>query len=437
MTAFRPRVRSELVTQITGTFRMIDQCNIQVSQDRVQIKPELIAHDRENLLLDNWLPLLRTRVGQDAKHSISEETLRRFYSHFDIFSDNALRVHTRSAPGTKPNQSIQFVYRIEVNLRKVIHGSNGVPIRNSTELHAALLIIKHAMSHLLVTPSESEKLIPGISENSESYWSQIEIALDVTDPGHSIRRQMRTMETSKITKEAIPYPHMTVLNGTNLELKAYDKIEHMKKRFGTKPNKILTSADEITRLEVKLKNAKMLNKDLQDIEHSLRISSFGSKKHLIGFAWNDLKSIHRTYFANLKGVYHCAAEKGSGSISGQAAVLAFLATEHEIPLGRIRYAIENYGGRTTKDLKGASREVEIKMLEFIEQQSTLTAEEILSDKAYQYPPIIPISDLEGAKFYFEHYGKEEIYQDVSKIRTSYSDPKKPDRFIPKTTEWWR
>lgn len=417
---------------------MIDQCIIQVTEDRVQIKPELVSDDREDLLLDGWLPLLRQRVDRDAKHAPGE-TLRRSHSHFEIFADNALKVHTRSRAATRPDQATQFVYKIEINLRKILHGSNGVPIQNPEELCAALQVAKHAMSLLLVTPSSSDSLIPGIRTNGFSHWGDIEIALDIPDPGHAVRRQMRTMKTKRITKEAIPYPDSTILNGTNLELKAYDKIKQLQRRYGKKENQVTSSVDEITRLELKLKTARFLSEDLKGLSHSLKISKFGKRKHLTGFTWNDLKKIHLAYFQNVKGVYHRPAEEGSGSIEGQAAVLAFLATEFEIPLDRIRFAIENYGGRTAIDKRGSSRKVERKMLEFIENQSILTAADLLSDEAYRNPPICAVSGLEGARFYFEHYGYEEIFRDVAKIRAVYGCDIDPNYFIPHTSkdEWWR
>jgi hypothetical protein len=402
---------------------MIDQCIIFTVGDRVQINPDFLDH--QNSLLDGWLPCLRRGKDDYAKHSPGEERLRH-HSTFEIFADRALVVHSHSRQSSNPDRSRQYVHKIEINLRKILHGTNSISIRNDGELVGALCIALHAISLLLQKPSQAAELIPGINNNKHSYWRKLEVALDVRDPGNTIRKQMQRMKSPYISKPAILYPDNTYLKGTNLELKAYDKVEQTKVRFKNKGKDVGPSEDEITRLEVVIPKG-ILPRHFPTDRETIRTTFIKNQDRLTGFTWSDLVAIHRVYFKNIKGVYHTAAKEGSGYSTGHAAVLASLALDYDIPLGNIREATERYGARS----KDASRKQHNEMLKFMEQASELSADTVLSDKAYTSPPLIVVSELEGAKSFVEHCDGCEIFKWLELVRPVYSERTSPTMFTPK------
>ena len=409
---------------------MIDQNTIYTTGDRVQIKPELLTQDHD--LLDGWLPCQRLSRDHDAKHAPGEEALR-YHSNFEIFADRALVVHTRSRPGNRPDQSVQYVNKIEINPRKILHGQNGITITNDKDLCAALLIARHAFAHLLVNPDQASELIPGLRKHGHSYWRKLEIALDILDPGYAVRRQMRYMQSPHIRVPAVLYPDSVHLKGTNLELKAYDKVKKTEKRFGKRNNRTTPSANEITRLEVVLPMG-LIPSGFPLHRETIKHMKFGAVQRLVGFTWNDLRAIHRTYFKGIKGVYHNKAGKDAGYNSGIAAAMAVLARDHSIPTSEIRTVLEEYGGKS----KDTSRKMEKQILEFMEQASEFDVDTILSDKAYENPPIIGVSDLDGCRFYVEHYGLDSIYQNADEVFTVYADQQRSAHFTPIVSdyEYW-
>lgn len=404
---------------------MIDQCTIDILEDKIQIRPELLLKD--DCLLDDWLPCQRRSRDQYAKHAPGEDKMR-YHSKFDIFADRALVLHTHSQPGSKPDQHKQYAYKIEINLRKILHGQNGIPVSHDRDLCAAILIARHALSLLLVNRDQASWLIPGLAGNRHSYWRKLEIALDIRDPGFAIRDQMKYMQTPRITKPAVHYPEAVYLKGTDIELKVYDKLKEREKRFGKKHNAVSPSDDEITRLELVLPKG-IIPKGFPLERDTIRRTKFNSKQRLTGFTFQDLRAIHRTYFEGIKGVYHYRADGRPGYDEGHAAAWAAVAKNHDIPSSEIRKALEKYGGKS----KDTSRRIEKQMLEFMEQASTLDAETILSDDAYENPPLIGVSGLGGCRFYVEHYGVKRIYENAEEVFAVYSDQQTPARFYPIVT----
>jgi hypothetical protein len=234
---------------------MIDQATIAVLPDHIQIKPHLIEHESPSLD-GSFLPMGYNR-SRDAKKT--ENAMHPVYhSTFDVFADRALRVYTRSAEHLKTKRSEQFVYLIELNLRKILWGHNGRTIADGRELCYALLIVRHAMKHLLLRPNEASSLIPGVGDNRLSYWQKMELAMDVRDPGQVIRRRLEWMRTPSVRRRERFYEHTSLLDGKELDLKVYDKLEQMRDRYKIPKQQVTTNEeDPITRLEVVLSRGKM------------------------------------------------------------------------------------------------------------------------------------------------------------------------------------
>lgn len=405
---------------------MLDQCIIRVVGDRVQVKPDIISSN--DFLLDGWLKCQRSSRDHDAKHAPQEMGLR-YHSSFEIFADRALVVHTRSRESKSPDRTKQYVSKIEFNPSKILHGQNGITISDSRSLCAAITIMRHAMAHLLVNPDDVSTLIPGLTKRKSSFWYELEIALDIKDPDSAILKQVQYMQSPYIRNPSVVYPESVYLNGTSLKLKAYDKIEERGKRFGKKSNKVQSSADNITRLEVELRNGTIPN-GFPDHRSTIRLTEIHGHKRLTGFTWEDLRAIHRTYFGGIKGVYHAKTDKSCGYNTGIAAAMAAIAKDHNIPTREFRQALEQYGGKS----KESSRDTEKKMLKFMEHTSEIEADTILSDEAYEHPPLTAVSDLEGCRFYVELYGLDHILGTSDKVLDVYTQNTDTNVFTPVVTD---
>jgi hypothetical protein len=401
---------------------MIDEAAIAVLPDRIQIKPHLIEDEAPSL--DGCFLPIRYSRENDAKKT--EKAMHPVYhSSFDLFADGALRVYTRSAEYEETKRSEQFIYRIELNLRKILWGHNGRTIADGEDLCHALLIVRHAIKFLLVRTNEASRLIPGVVKNEVSYWQSMELAMDVWDPDLVIRRRLEWMRSPSVRRKQEFYKHTSLLDGKELDLKVYDKLEQMRDRHSMPMKKVkIIGDDPITRLEVALKRDKLTDykkKQGQKIEFPPdmipAMTEIAGKKRLTGFTWEQLKAIHRFYFSNLKAVYHVAAEAGAPTEHSYAAVLAAIAREHDIHPQAIYDLLTTYSGKPDD----TCREIRRKMEWHIGQASELTAEELLSDEAYRNQPEVVVEGLGGCRFYVKAYGWGPICEAMSGVREIYGD----------------
>jgi hypothetical protein len=396
---------------------MIDEAKIAVLPEQVPIKPSLIEEDAP--VLDDWFRQIRCRRELDTKKT--EKAIEPVYhSQFDVFADGALRVRTRSVEHRQTLRSEQFVYLIELNLRKILWGHNGINIRDGEDLCSALLIARHALQRLLSNPDDASKLIPGLDESNVSYWKSTELAMDLRDPGSVIRRHLERMRSPAVRRNPRFYENTSLLDGKNIKIKVYDKFAQMKDRHKTPKKKIEIGLDPITRLEVKLLKGKLTDFDMLDPVNTPTTTRIAGQNRLTGFTWAQLKAIHRSYFSQLRAVYHVAAEKGSKE-KGYAAVLAAIAREHDIPIDSIYELLKAYGGKEDGNCRKIRTEIEW----FMGQGSELTAEELLSDENYGNQPGVHVSGLEGCRFYVNHYGWSEIEVALPEVRRVYGDTLPP------------
>ena len=394
---------------------MIDEAAIAVLPDRIQIKPHLIE-DEAPSLDDCFLPIRCSREN-DAKKT--ERAMHPVYhSSFDLFADGALRVYTRSEECEKTNRSEQFIYYIELNLRKILWGHNGRTIADGEDLCHALLIVRHAMKHLLVRPEEASHLIPGVGGNETSYWQRMELAMDVWDPDLVIRRRLEWMRSPSVRRKQKFYEHTSLLDGKELDLKVYDKLEQMRDRHSMPIKKVkIIGEDPITRLEVALRRNKMTDFQKLDPDMIPAITKIAGRNRLTGFKWDQLRAIHRFYFSALKAVYHVAAEAGALPEHSYAAVLAAIAREHDIHPQAIYELLSTYSGKPDD----TCREIRGKMEWHIGQACELTAEELLSDEAYRNQPEVVVKGPGGCRFYVKQYGWGPICEAMSEVREIYGD----------------
>lgn len=393
---------------------MIDEAAITVLPDCIQIKPHLIEEKADTL--DDWFLPMRRKREDDAKKT-ENAMYPVYHCRFDLFADGALRVYTRSRERSDSKRSEQFVYRIELNLRKILWGHNGINISDGDDLSHALMIVRHALQHLLIHPEDASRLIPGLDETPISYWSSLELALDLRDPGLVIRRHLERMRSPAVRRDPEFYENTIRLKGKNVTIKCYDKIAQMKDRHKTPRKKIEVASDPITRLEVKLKRDKLTDFSWLDSSEAPLVSKISGRNRLIGFTWEQLRAIHRHYFYDLRAVYHSAAEKGSSPEKGYAAVFAAIAREYGIHPNGIYDLLMAYGGKGDSTCRKIRSEFEWHLA----QGSELTAEELLSNENYCNQPGLHVSSLNGCQFYVNHFGWSDIDGVRPAMRQVYGD----------------
>jgi len=393
---------------------MIDEAIIAVLPEQIQIKSHLV--EDEAPVIDDWLFQMRCRRENNAKKT--EKGMEPVYhSQFDVFADGALRVYTRSAEHRDTNRSEQFIYLIHLNLRKILWGHNGINIQDGDDLCNALLIVRHALQRLLLHSEDASKLIPGLTENRISYWQSMEVAMDVRDPGEVIRRRMEWMRSPAVRRKPVFYKNTTLLDGKNTKIKAYDKFAQMKDRHKTPRKKIDVGIDPITRLEVKLKKKGLTDFTKSALIDTPAVAEIAGRDRLVGFTWAQLKAIHRSFFSDLRAVFHAAAVKGSRPEKSYAAVLAAIAREHDICPDSIYDLLKSYGGKGDP----TCRKIRSEMEWYIGQGSELTAEKLLSDENYRNQPGAHVVGLSGCRFYVNRYGWSEIEEALPEVRRVYGE----------------
>jgi len=395
---------------------MLDQCIITVPNGPL-VKPEIFTD--EHFKIDDWLEF----------HAVSNSNNRRWHRdgplrsgkwNFDLFGDRELRFRTKHV-STRKDEYRQVIDRIELNLAKIAHGHNAIPIRHEQELCGLLILVRHVLSGVLVDPSKASILIPGLVKDSGSHWSKIEIGMHIKDPGRSVYNLMQRMRSTRARKLEF-FDNTVRLKGTNVILKVYDKaVEMVAKKQAAKRDLHPSTDDPITRLEVELTNKKAASFHFLPEDQRPLIRQEDNKQYLEGFTLEQLKAIHRDYFSELKGVYHSRKKLGEGDQAGMAAVLAAVHLRTGIPVEHLLDIYVELGMRDkkkphthdeeTKAKKRARRDIRVLIERFLEESSTLTADELFSDKAYRSQPIIGVENCYGAgKFYIGHYGISSIWE---------------------------
>lgn len=402
---------------------MIDQCSIAIVPDRIQINPALI--DDPKFKLDGWLAPLEQSQDLQANRKTNTGTPV-FHSWFDLFKSRALRVHTRTKEGLRPDRSKQYIYLIEINLRTILWGHNGITLRDGEEICVALGIARHALKQLLADPGQASQLIPGLPGNQTAYWNRLEIAMDVTDPEQELFRQLERMRSPGIRKRPKFFENTLALSGVNVELKVYNKVVQMRDRHKIRRNQIEPVSDGITRLEATLDKFALAKIAETIRSDSLLTTGIRKEPVLTGFTWDALREIHRHYFGKVKAVYSPRASKRAGNVDRFAAVLARIASETGMPTEDILDIYVDYSSNTNE----SRRDMRQKMEHYFSLTSTLNAEELLSDDAYQTQPLIRVGGVEGCDFYLDHYGNEPLEEAAREITNAYGGPFPSKKFNP-------
>ena len=394
---------------------MLDQCIITVPNGPL-VKPEIFTD--EKFEIDDWLQFAAVNDGTYRLfHQDGPTTTRK--NSFDLFGRRVLHFRTKHV-GTREKPFHQVIDQIELNLAKVAHGHNAIPLWHPLELCGLLILVRHVLRGVLVNPEEASTLIPGLVHGCGTHWSKIEIGMHIKDPGQAVYRLMSRMR-SEYARKLQFFDNTWRLKGTNVIIKVYDKpTEMVAKKISTK-KKLQPSTDHpITRLEVELWGRKAASFGfLPEGQRPLTRMEDG-KAFLEGFTLEQLRAIHRYYFSELKGIYHAPKKPGGGDAAGMAAVLAAVHLRSGMPVDELVGLYAELGMRDRKETrpkdkeeearKRAQREMRSMIERYLEESSTLTADELLSDAAFRSQPIIGVKDAYGAgDMFIHHYGIDSIW----------------------------
>ncbi len=276
---------------------MLDQCTINVTNGPL-VKPEIFTD--ENFAIDGWLQFAGVNDSCYRKWDKNGPIHKRTQS-FDLFGQRILRFRTKHV-GTRKNPYQHVIDRIELNLAKIAHGHNAIPIWHPQELCGLLILVRHALRGVLIRPEEASTLIPGLVDGSRTNWHKIEIGMQIKDPGQAVYRLMSRMRSEHARKLEL-FDNTVRLKGTQTIIKVYDKpTEMVSKKICTKANLEPSTDHPITRLEVELWGKKAASFDFLPDEERPLIRMEDGKAYLEGFTLDQLKAIFRHYFAGLKGI---------------------------------------------------------------------------------------------------------------------------------------
>jgi hypothetical protein len=429
---------------------MLDQCIITVPNGPL-VKPEIFTD--EKFEIDDW--------HQFA--AVNDSTYRHFHKDgpistrrhsFDLFGPRVLRFRTRHV-GTRKDPYQQVIDQIELNLAKIAHGHNAIPIWHPLELCGLLILVRHALRGVLINPDEASTLIPGLVHDCRTHWSKIEVGMHINDPGQAVYRLMSRMRSEYARKLEI-FDNTVRLKGTNVIIKAYDKpTEMVAKKISTKANLEPSTDHPITRLEVELWGRKAASFGFLPEEQRPLTRMHDGKPYLEGFMLEQLRAIFRHYVRELKGIYHAPKKPGGGDAAGMAAVLAAVHLRSGMPVDELVRLYAELGMRDRKEARPKDKEAEARkraqremrnMIErYLEESSTLTADELLSDAAFRSQPIIGVKDTYGTgDMFIQHYGIDSIWDFANdphadrQIKDVYM-ARNSEVFTPTISlkEWWR
>ena len=361
---------------------MIDQATINVGRDHVILLRPDVMNDLAGFRLHGLLRLAGIGTNENTDFSDAEMPLR-MTRRVRVFSDRILEVVVMEQ-GQSGGQPLYRVVKVDLNFPKLLYRHNGVPCFDEDDLCLALETARYSLAGLLVNPAEASLLIPGLTTPSSSYFSKMEVAVNIVDPDFAVMRGMSSMKLPQIRLLPLFVRNETItLQGERLKLSAYRKNLKMRKDFGSR----CLPSDPVTRLEATFRFNNF--NDVTGAFGSLRVERIDKKLRVVGAKWEDLIGIHRQHFSSLRAVYQSKVAAGVPRESKTAAFIANVSRHFDEPHTLV---LETYFD-TVPCSPATKSDMRKLVAEHLERSSVLSADEILSDAAYRNQPIIGVSGL--------------------------------------------
>ena len=140
---------------------------------RIRIN-HLFALDPISFSNEHGLSLVRepSREASFSRRDGSRERAVKYQSNIHLVSEGAIRLFVRY------EENEWWIQSIHLNPAKLLYGEEIHPLTRQ-DLLAAFTMLIHEVTPLLITPSESRHILPGLAKNSDqiAYWSSMEIGM--------------------------------------------------------------------------------------------------------------------------------------------------------------------------------------------------------------------------------------------------------------------
>lgn len=293
----------------------------------------------------------------------------------------------------------------------VIKGHNAYAITEDAAFTAFLGRTRDLISKI-VMPSHHDHIIPGENPKSKTYWSSLEIFVQLADPLERFMSDFRNMKHESINKRATHYDGETIsLLGRYRTFTVYRKDIEMAKELA----KFGGTSGPLVRFEMKLRGPAVAQHFPG--KHNRRM--IDGKSRLVCFTLADLRSVFRTFIKDLYGVF---PPPEVPKANAYARTLAIISKNHRIPLDSM---VKEYAEQRPLTSEGKA--------DFLRQAkryygslSELNLEELFSDEAMLNQPSIVLPDLEAplegmvARYAFSSMG----------IASAYTSLYANGRFVP-------
>ncbi len=373
---------------------MLDRSKI--SLPLLEIHPDLVRAP-DQFARDHGFPLLDWQPKTSRK---TKDGYQRRTAKLSPLADDIVVVWT-----VRKGDRYFAVY-VEFNPGGLLFGHNGIPIDSPRLLCAALSELVAVMKLLLRNTSDADLVVPGVKRGGGSYWSSLEIQVNLHDPSGALFQACANASHSRIRRPAFHVSgESRKLRGTNLIVNIYRKDREMGKL--ARKFEIETPAD-ILRIEYTLKAAKLAH----------YFNTDGG--NLKSFTLDQLSAVHRQITSELRGVFKPLTSKKPAA----TAHARFIATLAMRSLATADDLIEDYlavggGNRNTRS------QLRKQVIALLEQASTTSFEDVFTDQAYVLQPRIRIPELE------DKFRNARLSTGTDKrIHEIYGKPRREDLFVP-------
>ncbi|WP_338287143.1 hypothetical protein [Luteolibacter sp. LG18] len=254
--------------------------------------------------------------------------------------------------------------------------------------HQTLLLALHRYHRVvssLVEDGAEHRVLPGLGEDNDSHWQMVEFPMHVADPGFRLLRAFERISHDNIQGSPSVTPgYLVALNGTDLRIKAYDKVAQKSGARSVGP-------DPVLRIEVIWRES-VLAGYLDAAQRGKEKAGRPWEPWAQGFSFETLYRAFRKVLLESRGVFiPMYPEEPTEKLSR---VLAKVHSVTGLPLSQIEEMLRvedgSKGGRTTRDNMKRIREL-------VARETRLQLEDFLPEGGVMDPPVIQLP-REDAKF---------------------------------------
>lgn len=311
-----------------------------------------------------------------------------------------------------------IIHTIQFNPGNTIYGHNGRTLVED-EFLKALTVLGHIVRVVLANPDEWRRVIPGIVENSPSYWHSLEIPYHVTDDTGLILGAFKNAKHPRINLDplykrggqSIAFASST----KDLLVRIYRKDIQMAKTQGGRK---ISSPSSVLRLEAQLEDA--------ELRHYFRFATtkvIDGTSRLVAFRPDDLRLAHLAVMTPFKGSYHQmpAWDDKSDNNERIGRYMGWVSSQSDLSLEEqfSYYGQRFLAGNTIHSIRNSKSKLLGAARKELTLMSPVKFEELFSDAAWDSQPTVIVPKLEAfTKARHEHIETDPLVIAVYRSRKS-------------------